>query len=280
MSFFKKISFVSVALILLSACTDYVAEIDEQIEELEAKQSGTSSNIEAVVSHEDLPSFCDEEGSTIYVEDEGVDYVCTEGTWLSPISSSSSFAKSSSSEKLTNGTMTDLRDGQTYKTVKIGSQTWMAENLNYKTDRSYCYYDANYYCSQNGRLYVWSAAQVACPSGWHLPSKSEIEKLFSAVGGQYIAGNMLKSTSKWYNNDNGTNAYGFSVYPYGLRDVLGNYYDEEQKSFFWSSTEYDDTFACYMYFKYNFDQVELDCGDSEDGLHSKNQALSVRCLKD
>ena len=77
----------------------------------------------------------------------------------------------------------DMRDGKKYKTVKIGSQTWMAENLNYETQDSYCYENDESNCSKYGRLYTWTAAKKACPSGWHLPSKAEFETLFSSVGG-------------------------------------------------------------------------------------------------
>mgnify|MGYP003552670525 CR=1 FL=1 len=90
-------------------------------------------------------------------------------------------------------TLTDPRDGKTYKIVKIGNQTWMAENLNVKTKDSWCYDDEESNCKKYGRLYTRRAAMKACPSGWHLPSKSEFETLIEAVGGKSEAGKMLKS---------------------------------------------------------------------------------------
>ena len=122
--------------------------------------------------------------------------------------------------KVTLGSMTDPRDGQTYKTVKIGSQTWMAENLNYKTDSSFCYLDDVSNCAKYGRLYKLSTAlgkpesecsgvggkactlppgdvQGVCPSGWHLPSRAEWDTLLAAAGGESVAGKFLKSSSGW-----------------------------------------------------------------------------------
>ncbi|MBR2020944.1 MAG: hypothetical protein IJ939_00775, partial [Clostridia bacterium] len=124
--------------------------------------------------------------------------------------SSSSRAKSSSSAKSSDSVvgcktekednceyseLADDRDGQTYKTVKIGDQWWMAENLNYETDSSFCYKDSAEFCEKYGRLYTWDAVVDVCPDGWHLPSKAEWETLITAVGGRATAGKMLKSTS-------------------------------------------------------------------------------------
>lgn len=88
-----------------------------------------------------------------------------------------------SCENVQTGTMTDPRDGKTYKTVVIGTQTWMAENLNYgmryswelvskKTGRHY------------GRAYPWKVALKACPEGWHLPSGKEFLNLLEFLGGR------------------------------------------------------------------------------------------------
>ena len=157
--------------------------------------------------------------------------------------------------KIDYGEFTDSRDGQVYKTVAIGSQTWMAENLNYAyTGISYNYYgftfDSTSWCYNNdpancdtcGRLYTWAAAMDSvgtwstngmgcgygkecspiypvrgiCPKGWHLPSLSEWDALITAVGDSSTAGRVLKSWMRWYNVfDKGTDVYGFSALPAG-----------------------------------------------------------------
>ena len=192
----------------------------------------------------------------------------------------------------------DSRDGQTYKTVTIGTQTWMAENLNYGTANSYCYDDDASYCSKYGRLYTWTAAMDSegawstngkgcgynktcsptypvrgvCPEGWHLPTRAEFETLFTAVGGESIAGQKLKSTSGWNSSGNGSDAFAFSALPAGGRYFDGNYDYEGDYARFWSSTEDYSDFAYNGYLNYD-DNAGLD-------YNYKNFGYSVRCLKD
>ncbi|WP_458450076.1 fibrobacter succinogenes major paralogous domain-containing protein [Fibrobacter sp.] len=154
---------------------------------------------------------------------------------------SSSSAKEAGSEyDATANTLKDLRDGQVYRTVTIGDQVWMAENLNFETDSSFCYNDSAEYCAKYGRLYVWTAAMDACPSGWHLPDLAEWKTLLAAVGGDSVAGAKLKSTSGWNSDGNGTDDFGFTVLPAGGRsskDFVG------EAAAFWTSEwygEYDD----------------------------------------
>ena len=178
---------------------------------------------------------------------------------------------SDSETSVSTGTMTDSRDRQTYKTVTIGTQTWMAENLNYETANSYCYDDNANYCSKYGRLYTGGAATTACPEGWHLPTKAEFETLFTAVGGQSTAGKVLKSTSGWNSSGNGSDAFAFSALPAGRN--YGGYDFEGNGAFFWSSTKHASNNAYNMYLYFDDDNAGLNVNYGYYGF-------SVRCLRD
>ena len=174
------------------------------------------------------------------------------------------------------GSLTDSRDGRTYKTVTIGTQTWMAQNLNYETVNSYCYRDSASNCTKYGRLYTWAAATSACPSGWHLPTQTEWNTLFAAVGGSSTAGTKLKSTTGWNSSDNsvsGTDACSFSALPAGYRGYNWGYYYGGYYADFWSSTEDYYDYAYHMSLDYNYDNAFL-------YSYYKYYGFSVRCVKD
>jgi len=167
----------------------------------------------------------------------------------------------------------DQRDGKKYKTVKIGNQTWFAENLNYEASGSKCYDNAPSNCQKYGRLYDWNTALKACPSGWHLPSKEEWEVLDKAVGGKDVAGKKLKSKSSWKDNGNGTDDYGFSTLPGGYSDY-GSFYGVGLGGFWWSASGYDIIYAHYRSISYHRAGAYWD----EDDI-GKSSLLSVRCLQ-
>lgn len=181
--------------------------------------------------------------------------------------------------------LTDSRDNQVYKTVKIGEQVWMAENLNYASEGSYCYNDDETNCETYGRLYTWTDAATVCPAGWHLPSAAEFKTLIATVGDS--AGLKLKVTDSWglswtTTKTNGTDAYGFSALPAGIRSSAGKYvygyegYNSSDASTnFWSTAEYanNTNLGKFLYVSWRVSANELSNGD-------KGAAFSVRCLQD
>jgi uncharacterized protein (TIGR02145 family) len=163
---------------------------------------------------------------------------------------------------ITYGAIKDARDGQIYRTVKIGTQNWMAQNLNFKADSSWCYSNNGVdSCGKYGRLYRWSAAMGAsasydetwlsptpptrgiCPSGWHVPTNAEWIKLFNAVDSA-TSGPKLRSISGWYENT-GTDTYGFRILPTGLRTFGTLILNIGQDAVHWTASEPDMTHAGY-----------------------------------
>jgi len=179
-------------------------------------------------------------------------------------------------------TFTDSRDNQMYKTITIGNQTWIAQNLNYNVQGSKCYGNDESNCQIYGRLYNWSAATKACPSGWHLPSNSEWDILYRSVDGtsgtespykSETAGKYLKAKSGWNEGGNGTDNYGFAALPGGLGNSNGSFFSLGNYGNWWSSTEYDGS-KSYNHFKsYKHDNAGWE-------TEAKNKLFSVRCLKD
>ncbi|MDY5029093.1 fibrobacter succinogenes major paralogous domain-containing protein [Hallerella succinigenes] len=278
---FAKFSLGAFALTaMLVACdSDSASAKDTEIEELSSSSAVEIASSSSTIRDDSSSSSAMETSSSSAIE-----IASSSSTIRNDNSSSSSETTQSSSStaapcnvdgenNCNYGTLTDTRDGQTYKTVVIGEQTWMADNLNYETENSYCYDDDPSNCSKYGRLYTWVAATTVCPSGWHLPSTTEWKTLFTAVGGSSTAGTVLKSTGGWYNDGNGTYAFGFSALPAGLRNGTGGYYYEGDYAYFWSSTEYYSNYAYSMYLYYGYDFAGLD-------YYNKDFGRSVRCVKD
>jgi Fibrobacter succinogenes major domain (Fib_succ_major)./Collagen triple helix repeat (20 copies). len=193
------------------------------------------------------------------------------------------------------GWILDYRDKHLYRTVTIGDQTWMAENLNYEVETgSYCYNDTLSNCQKYGRFYTWAAAvgksetecglgkicdlgngkvRGICPEGWHLPDTTEWGELNKAVGGRETAGKKLKSTEGWNNNGNGTDDFGFSAVPISYREANGDYRPFGVNAFFMSSEQ--DTVGNMYDFYMGHDYTKTDYGHC-----GKNLAFPIRCLKD
>ena len=244
--------------------------------------------------------------------------IAKDGKWddrssVIPASSSSSETKQSSNSakdtylnpNIAYGEMTDSRDGHVYKTVKIGEQVWMAQNLNYKTATSYCFNDSTEYCEKYGRLYTWAASvdksekecglgnecnlasgniRGICPDGWYLPSEDDFETLINAVGGKKGASAKLKSLSGWRDDDgvsgNGTDTFGFSALPVGVG--MQGFYGEGYNTHFWGSTECgsasaaDKGYSCASIMSLDYDDVDVNLRS----YAAKDFKFSVRCIKD
>lgn len=168
-------------------------------------------------------------------------------------------------------TFKDPRDGKTYETVKIGNQTWMAKNLDFNTNGSFCFKNDKSMCKKYGRLYTWDAASSACPDGWHLPNDNEWTTLWKTVGGTSYAGRELKSETGWSKRGNGTDTYGFSVLPAGAQSA-GLFGYEGRFAFFWSASTKGGSNAYFWEFYHDYPSVNRDS-------YNKYNAYSVRCIK-
>ena len=208
--------------------------------------------------------------------------------------------------------MTDERDGNEYKTIGIGSQLWMAENLNYADEekfpsmieRNWCYKNVSDNCIKYGRLYTWSAAidsvtlkrnknmdcgstnrqtcklsepvQGICPTGWHVPTEAEWYMLFNTVGGEKIAGKMLKSKNDWSGGENSFDNYGFSAIPGGncqYQCIEADFLNIDNEAHFWTSNMWDSWYAISILMYYDHDLVEKN-------TTIKTNGNSIRCVKD
>ena len=203
-------------------------------------------------------------GKTKLVTSENMYYKCENGKW-------SKTAAPSGNGTVAENALFDTRDGQTYRTVTIGTQTWMAENLNYKTYGSYCYKNDLANCEKFGRLYNDAAFEDACPVGWHIPKYEEWETLIAFVGGEHDAGSKLKSTNGWVDNGNGSDDYGFSALPAGTRED-GGFVDEGETAAFASGVHPNKGAASAMY-------MSARTSAYLDGAFSID-AISIRCIKD
>lgn len=213
------------------------------------------------------------------------------------------------------GKLKDTRDGKEYKTVVIGTQTWMAENLNYYDKdnenlikESWCYKTQNENCDVGGRLYSWTAAmnfsmyyrlysaveaiqtphQGICPDGWHIPDSTEWRTLADYVKKVDGSSGLLMSSKGWKASDYkaSTDPYGFSVIPTGA--YYGKYADPHadysQTEFdddglfanFWTATEGDVfNIAVYAFFDYRRNYMTI----FGRNYNEKERGFSVRCVK-
>lgn len=179
------------------------------------------------------------------------------------------------------GTFTDSRDGKVYKTVIMGTQTWMAENFAYKASEGCWAYDNNESnVAVYGYLYDWKTAQSVCPSGWHLPSFIEFETLVISMGGNIIGANdnpswtMDKNDSLYKTHLAKVQANGFNALMGGCRINAKTYADKEIGGYWWCSTQYkpDNIYKFWIY--KDWSQLSLFFNSK------KSYGYSVRYIKD
>ncbi len=171
-----------------------------------------------------------------------------------------------------NGTFTDSRDGKVYKTVKIKTQTWMAENLAYNTPIGCWAYDDNESnVATYGYLYTWEVAKLSCPAGWHLPTMEEYETLLTNVGGS--GKTAYKALIKGGKS-------GFSVLFGGYLKNDGEYkgfFFMNRSAYFWCSTASSDTNDTWSFY---LDLGTFDKKEANIYYSYRGGGLSVRCIKD
>ncbi len=197
----------------------------------------------------------------------------------------------------------DARDGQSYSTVEIGTQCWMADNLNIGTMipganemtnnsiiEKYCYDNNSANCDTYGGLYQWDelmqytttpGVQGICPESWHLPTDAEWTVLTDFLGDESVAGGKMKATGTieagtglWYAPNLGaTNSSGFTALPGGFRGSDFGFYYLGFGADFWSSSEFNTSRAWFLGLDYGFTEVSHD-------ITYKYKGFSCRCVKD
>jgi uncharacterized protein (TIGR02145 family) len=179
-------------------------------------------------------------------------------------------------------TFQDTRDGHVYTTITRGSQCWMKQNLNYNTGTSYCYDGNPTNCDNYGRLYDWTTASTACPSGWHLPTDPEWCTLLTGIDnsvncgatgmtGTNAGGNMKETGYTYWQvpNTGATNSSGFSARGGGSTTIAGRYLN--QWGSFWTTTTSGSN-------KWSWEMTYTDQRVWHTTYGTSN-TMSVRCLK-
>lgn len=271
-------------------------------------------------SFDELPvCSASRECSVGYVKGEKMEYTCVDRKWLNEqelmVSGSCQKRPENGEDEAENpvftaedylnseieyGTMIDPRDSSVYKTVKIGDKVWMAQNLDYRGEGVVSYRGYQDFYPVHGTHYFAQYAKVACPEGWRLPSYGEFEKLISSVDSSFVNGNTedsvavselggkaLKSPLGWTLNG-GSNESGFSAVGSGYVTKDAKYgmaivSTPGESACFWSSSGYG-VESWYLGTlsgtNYNMFALCLTKDDDSVSLKKRNEALSVRCLKD
>jgi uncharacterized protein (TIGR02145 family) len=168
--------------------------------------------------------------------------------------------------------LTDKRDGNIYATITIQGVTWMAENLKFKANSGAYMFDNNsnnlpYY----GLLYEWKTALTVCPSGWHLPSGQEFQKLI----------NHFEVKDAW--RKPASDPFSFAIQLGGMQDHEGTFSEMDESAYYWTSTEYDTGNAEYFSYlvinKIPVTDISRKADIEEIPGTEKTNKYSVRCIK-
>lgn len=170
----------------------------------------------------------------------------------------------------------DPRDKQTYRTVKIAGLEWLGDNLNYKTEGSFCYKDEDDQCMVYGRLYTWDAAKKACPAGFRLPTHADFESLWTAAGADFNAGYLIKADYGWSGDTNGNDTLKFSAMPAGNRFDDETYGNTAKFAFFWSADDSSEGVALGSARVWYLTSKSMAFGYMSK---PKNFGFSVRCVR-
>jgi len=166
---------------------------------------------------------------------------------------------------------------QTYLTTTIGSQNWMAENLNFipsSSSSSWCYGNADSNCTTYGRLYDWMTANEVCPTGWHLPDTTEWNQLVASVSNSTqndsLAGKALKANSALWTTNTGTNTNGFTALPGGSY-YSSQFYSQGAKGYWWT--------ASFFGYSHAYERnILADSTTVEADFYNQANGFSVRCI--
>lgn len=170
-----------------------------------------------------------------------------------------------------NRSVYDSRSKRSYKVVKIGNYYWLAENLNYSANNSFCYDGESENCKKRGRLYRWASKDL-CPVGWKIPTAQDWVNLFDKDNG-YVR-RFLSDERVWEDSNlSYPNTYQFSIKPAGYRAADGTYRGFTSLAGFWTRTSDDEESAYSVW-------VDLDSPYPDIIPYNKNSALSVRCIKE
>lgn len=177
------------------------------------------------------------------------------------------------------GLFTDPRDGQSYETIVIGHQTWLAENMNYGDAVKTCYDNDPANCKLYGGLYTWEVAQDVCPESWHLPVTEEWEALAIFLG-KKESGQKIKASPENPLSWDGTNESGFTALPSGAGNGEG-FHRKGDWALFWSASPYNNQRAWFAQLDgFWYEQPPKYKNIYVGWYYLKSNQFSVRCIKD